>query len=202
MLQAIDSFLNRFTMYRFLVYYLTALLGLGFILSVTGVLPVQPDAILSTIAIYVIVCSVTNWVFAKALKIEVNFESTVITALILALISGPVSAFTDPHKAIILAFAGAVAVAGTRLHLPIKSKTLRESRLAFVHQDLGLIPSLTALENFELGNLALESSLYVNWRERRRRFHSVGRRGRSATSRPSLGRRGAGGRPRRRSRRR
>ncbi|MGH9109651.1 MAG: sugar ABC transporter ATP-binding protein [Acidimicrobiales bacterium] len=66
--------------------------------------------------------------------------------------------------------AGAVWVAGTQLELPIKSKTVRQSHLAFVHQDLGLIPSLTALENFELGNLALDGSLYLNWRERRRRF--------------------------------
>lgn len=66
--------------------------------------------------------------------------------------------------------AGAVSVAGAQLELPIKAKTVRRSRLAFVHQDLGLIPSLTALENFELGNLALEGSLYLNWRERRNRF--------------------------------
>lgn len=115
MIRAIDSLLNRFTMYRLLVYYLSALLGLGFILSVFHALPVQPDAILSTTAIYLIVCAVTNWIFARALKIEVNFESTVITALILALISGPVSVFADPRKAIFLALAGVVAIASKYL---------------------------------------------------------------------------------------
>lgn len=65
---------------------------------------------------------------------------------------------------------GTVSVAGTQLQLPIRSKTARQNHLAFVHQELGLIPSLSALENFELGNLAFEDSLYVNWRRRRRRF--------------------------------
>jgi ferredoxin-NADP reductase len=114
-MQAIDSFLNRFTMYRFLVYYLSALLGLGFILSVFHAMPVQPDAVLSTTGIYLIVTSLTNWIFAKALKVEVNFESTVITALILALISGPVSVLADPGKAAVLALAGIVAIASKYL---------------------------------------------------------------------------------------
>lgn len=115
MFQAIDSFLNRFTMYRFLVYYLSALLGAGFILSVFGLMPVQPEAIISTTAVYLIVCSITNWLFARAFRIEVNFESTVITALILALISGPVSLLADPGKAALLALAGVVAIASKYL---------------------------------------------------------------------------------------
>ena len=115
MLKAIDSFLNRFTMYGLLVWFLSALLGLGFVLSLFHALPVQPIAILSTTAIYLIVCYGANWLFAKALKIEANYESTVITALILAVISGPVSLFADPRKAAIMALAGLVAIASKYL---------------------------------------------------------------------------------------
>ncbi len=111
MIKAIDSFLNRFTMYSLLVWFLSALLGLGFVLSLFHAMPVQPIAILSTTVIYLIVCYLANWVFAKALKIQANYESTVITALILSLISGPVSLFADPRKAAILALAGLVAIA-------------------------------------------------------------------------------------------
>ncbi len=115
MMKAIDTFLNRFTMYRFLLYYLSSILLLGFVLSLFHVVPVQPVAILSTIAIYLAVCYGVNWIFSRVLRISANQESTLITALILALISGPVSVFSDPRKAGILALAGLFAIASKYL---------------------------------------------------------------------------------------
>lgn len=114
-MKAVDTFLNRFTMYSYLVWFLSSLLGLGFVLSLFHALPVDPLAIVSTTAIYIIVCYLTNWIFAKALRIQANHESTIITALILALISGPVSLWADPQKAAILALAGVVAIASKYL---------------------------------------------------------------------------------------
>ncbi len=151
MMKAIDSFLNRFTTYRLLLYYLAALLGLGFILSLFHALPVSPVAILSTTAIYIAVSYGANWGFAKILRINSNNESTLITALILALISGPVSLFADPRKAAILALAGLFAVA---------SKYLIAIRKQHVFNPAALGVFLTAIifglySSWWVGNIAL-----------------------------------------------
>ena len=115
MLRTIDDFLNKFTMYRFLVYYLGAILAGALVLSLFHLIPVQPIAILSTTAIYIVVTYLANLVFSRLLKVHSNPESTLITALILSLISGPVSIFSDPRKAAIFALAGLVAIASKYL---------------------------------------------------------------------------------------
>ena len=115
MIKLIDSFLNRFTMYRLLLYYLSAILGFAFIMSLFGAVPVKPLAILSTTAIYLIVCYGANWLLSRLFAVHSNPESSLITALILALISGPVSVASDPQKAGIFALAGLFAIASKYL---------------------------------------------------------------------------------------
>lgn len=52
--------------------------------------------------------------------------------------------------------------------LPLSTRTMRRIGLAFVHQHLGLIPSLSVLENLRADHIATESRAYVDWgRERR-----------------------------------
>jgi ferredoxin-NADP reductase len=115
MIAIIDRFLNRFTMYRLTLYFLAALLGLATILGAFGVVPGGPLAVLSTTAVLLAACFLVNALFARVLGIRSNPESSLITALILALISGPVSILSDPRRAGILALAGAVAVASKYL---------------------------------------------------------------------------------------
>ncbi|MGA2614672.1 MAG: hypothetical protein ABSG38_14635 [Spirochaetia bacterium] len=115
MIRTIDWFLNKFTMYRLTIYSLAALLYLAAILSAFGVVPGGPVAILSTVAILLAACFLVNALFARVLGIRSNPESSLITALIMALIMGPVSALSDPRRAAILALAGAVAVASKYL---------------------------------------------------------------------------------------
>jgi len=71
--------------------------------------------VLSTTAILLASCYLVNALFARILRIRPNPESSLITALIMSLIMGPVSAFSDPRRAAILALAGAVAVASKYL---------------------------------------------------------------------------------------
>jgi len=110
MMRLIDSFLNRFTTYRLTLYYAASLLVLGFVLSFFGVVAGGPVAIVSTVSLLLVVCLLVNGVLAGILRINANPESSIITALILALISGPVSVPTDPRHAVILAAAGAAAI--------------------------------------------------------------------------------------------
>ena len=45
--------------------------------------------------------------------------------------------------------------------------------LAFVHQDLGLIPQLSVLENFLIGELSAKNRRWINWKHERERVHAT-----------------------------
>ncbi|MEI6864312.1 MAG: hypothetical protein WCK46_03045 [Candidatus Adlerbacteria bacterium] len=87
----IDNFLNRITMYRLALYYLTVLLAAAAVLGAVGVLRYSPISILFSAALITAVCWGTNEAFARAWKVTPNVESVYITAFILALIISPVS---------------------------------------------------------------------------------------------------------------
>ncbi len=59
---------------------------------------------------------------------------------------------------------GSVLVHGKPLPLPAAGQKVRELGLAFVHQQLGLIPSLTVMENLRLGEFAADSKWRIDWR--------------------------------------
>ena len=69
-------------------------------------------------------------------------------------------------------------ISGHDVPLPLAPGAFRHYRMSFVHQHLGLIPSLTVLENLLLGRLAEKQDWGVNWGvERRlavRRFQEYG----------------------------
>lgn len=115
MIRLLDNLLNRITMYRLLLYFLISLLVLGFILGLTHSILVSPVALVSTVVIYLAVTLGGNWIFARLFGVDSNKESTIITALILSLISGPVSVLTDPLHAAYLALAGLFAIASKYL---------------------------------------------------------------------------------------
>ncbi len=48
--------------------------------------------------------------------------------------------------------------------LPVSPRALREHGLSFVHQHLGLVPSLTVLENLLVYDLAVDDRWAINWR--------------------------------------
>jgi len=61
--------------------------------------------------------------------------------------------------------AGALEVAGQPIRLPLRPGQFRELGFAFVHQDLGLIPSLSVLENLIVDRLARpRQRAIIRWR--------------------------------------
>jgi ribose transport system ATP-binding protein len=63
---------------------------------------------------------------------------------------------------------GELEVGGHEVRLPLPSGEARRLGLAFVHQDLGLIPSLSVLENLRLTDLAARRGR-ISWGAERRR---------------------------------
>ncbi len=88
----IDNILNRITMYRLVLYYLVVLIVAAFAFSFFGMLPFDPTALAFSTILILLVCSATNWIFARVFSAQTNIESVYITALILALIITPVTA--------------------------------------------------------------------------------------------------------------
>jgi len=65
--------------------------------------------------------------------------------------------------------AGSMWVRGQPVSLPMRPNEFRKLGFAFVHQDLGLIPSLTVLENLRLEQLAeARGKLYIDWKKEAR----------------------------------
>ena len=98
-------------MYRLTLYYLVGLVGLGFLLSLGGLVPAKPEAIAATMALLLAVSLGVNWLMARLWRVRSNPESSIITALILALILDPVFPPANPRGALIIAVAAAVAMA-------------------------------------------------------------------------------------------
>jgi hypothetical protein len=53
---------------------------------------------------------------------------------------------------------------GQAASLPLPPGAARQLGIAFVHQHLGLVPSLSVLENLRLGAIATELRWKINWR--------------------------------------
>jgi ferredoxin-NADP reductase/Na+-translocating ferredoxin:NAD+ oxidoreductase RnfD subunit len=100
-------FLDRMTMYRLILYFLFLLLSAAILLSALGVLPYNGwDIFLQTI-LFVLACWGLNEVIAYFSKTKPNPESAVITGLILAAITGPLSL---PHEWLTLVILAGAAI--------------------------------------------------------------------------------------------
>jgi ferredoxin-NADP reductase/Na+-translocating ferredoxin:NAD+ oxidoreductase RnfD subunit len=89
MLDYVDSLVNDITMYKLTMYYLIALLLIAMGLGAFGDLHYRPLYIAISTLILVAACWTTNKVFAYMFDAPTNSESSIITALILALIITP-----------------------------------------------------------------------------------------------------------------
>jgi ferredoxin-NADP reductase/Na+-translocating ferredoxin:NAD+ oxidoreductase RnfD subunit len=94
-MQIIDNLLNRVTMYRLVLYYLSGLIGVAVLLSFAHVLTYDPYALLFSTAFILAVCAGTNYISARLFGLPANVESNAITALILALIITPINGYGD-----------------------------------------------------------------------------------------------------------
>lgn len=57
---------------------------------------------------------------------------------------------------------------GEAVSLPLKPGDFRRMGMSFVHQNLGLVPSLTVLENLRFAELTTAKTAFLNWGEERR----------------------------------
>ncbi len=114
----IDRFLDRVTMYRLLLYYLVGLLGVAMIFSALGTLSYSPYAIAGSAVFAVGVAFSVNYVFAKIWQTPTNWESSILTGLILALIISPPA---SPSNLLFIGAASALAMASKYI-LAIRNK--------------------------------------------------------------------------------
>src|SRR5262249_41441999 len=63
--------------------------------------------------------------------------------------------------------AGEIKIAGHPVPTPIAGGRAHALGLRFVHQDLGLIPSLTVIENLLLADIASAAGVYIAWKRER-----------------------------------
>jgi ribose transport system ATP-binding protein len=63
---------------------------------------------------------------------------------------------------------GTLSFNGEDVHLPLKPGDFRRLGMSFVHQNLGLAPSLTVLENLRFAHLTSNERTFINWRDERR----------------------------------
>lgn len=111
MLESIDNFLNRITMYRLVLYCLLVLIGAAFVLAFFGKVPFSPLALVYSFIIVCAVCWAANELFAKVFNAPANSESFWITAFILVLIITPLKTLGDSHYIIFLGWASVLAMA-------------------------------------------------------------------------------------------
>ncbi len=91
----IDSFLNRTTMYRLVLYYLIVMLVAAGVLGYFNLLPYNPWSIAFSALFLVAVSLIVNALFSRVFRAPTNAESVYITALILALIVTPIQQYSD-----------------------------------------------------------------------------------------------------------
>lgn len=104
----LDAQLNRTTMYRVLLYGLSLILITGFIVSFLGLTSFTPLQLGLSISVLSAACLVTNQVLARGFDIPSNFESSIITTLILACIVQPASTTTRIYGTLLI---GVIAIA-------------------------------------------------------------------------------------------
>ncbi len=134
MLEALDKLLDRVTMYRLLIYYLVGLLVVAVGFSAAGKLNYSPVAIAGLSLYIFVVAWVTNKMFAWFLDIAGNSDSTLITALILALIISPT---TDRFNFLFITAATGLAIASKYLLTYRKRHFFNPAAIAVVLTALG-----------------------------------------------------------------
>lgn len=69
---------------------------------------------------------------------------------------------------------GEISINGVEHKLPLGPRGLSDSGVAFVHQDLGLVPSLTVLEHMALDSNGTASELHrISWQQERGRVETL-----------------------------
>ncbi len=136
----LDNLLDSITMYRLMLYGLGIVAGVAVVFGFTGTLPFTGVAMLASLAVLSTVCFVANTSLGILFDTPTNYESSLITLLILFCIFKPSSSL---HDLLLLAVAGAIAMA-SKYVLAIKGKHIFNPAAiaAVVLGVTGLFPAL------------------------------------------------------------
>lgn len=108
MLNILDSYLNRITMYKLVLWSLRILMVISLVLALTGTLGFSFKGLLTSVIVLTVVSYPVNWLFSRLLHVPTNTDSYPITLLILYFLLPPA---TTVHQALLVALAGILAVA-------------------------------------------------------------------------------------------
>lgn len=89
----IDTFLNKITMYKLVLYGLFLLVVVSILFGFTGVLAYNGLQLIYSFLLLIIVCHFANAALANLFRVQANIESSYITAIILFFILMPLSSF-------------------------------------------------------------------------------------------------------------
>jgi ferredoxin-NADP reductase len=139
MLNTLDSILNRYTMYRVVLYSLILLLAVAFIFALTGQISISAGGLLVSVGVLIIVSYAANKLMALALKVATSTESWLITALILACILPPP---TTLSRSLAIALTGVLAVLSKYILVWKRSPIFNPAAIAaFIVSISGLLPA-------------------------------------------------------------
>jgi Na+-transporting NADH:ubiquinone oxidoreductase subunit NqrB len=139
LIKILDAELNKYTMYRGLLYGLTSLLAIAEILAVIDAISISPVGLPISIITLIVSCYASNRLFAWLLKLPYNYESWLISALILACILPPAQTV---ERVLLIALCGAIAMASKYVIVYRGSNLLNPAAVgAFVMSVSGLLPS-------------------------------------------------------------
>lgn len=138
MIQALDDILNRYTMYRVVIYGLSVFLAGALILGSSGVITVSARDLCLSIIVLVISCYVVNKLLSSLLRLSSSNESWLISALILACILPPATVSTVGY----IALTGLLAMASKYILTYRGSHIFNPAAFgAFVVSITGILPA-------------------------------------------------------------
>lgn len=148
---ALKSFIDRTTMYRLMLYYLLAMVIAALAASAAGYLPISLSALLWSAFVLAVSSWLSNKLFARIFGAVTNAESSLITAIILALILVPTE-FYDINGSVTLISVAVIASASKYILVFRKKHILNPVAIA-----LALSVSLLGVQTawWASGSLAL-----------------------------------------------
>jgi ferredoxin-NADP reductase len=150
----IDSFINKITMYRLVLYYLIALFFIAIGFGLFGILPYTPTSLIVSAGLLLGISWGTNIIFAKVFQASTNSESVYITALILFFIITP---FRSVHDLPLLVWAAVWAMASKYIFAIRKKHIFNPVAIAVVITAFGLNQSAS----WWVGNAAMMGFVVV-----------------------------------------
>jgi len=138
-LQIFDNILNRYTMYKVMLWGLSGLFVVADVLAWLNMIAVGPVGLLLSAGVLAGVCYLSNQLFAWAWKATTNAESWFITAMILVFLLPPIDSL---HRALMVALCGVIAMASKFVLVLRGTHVLNPAALAvFVMSVAELLPA-------------------------------------------------------------